>query len=460
MKSNRTASETLPLLQIAWPLVLSSLLSMGISITDVVMSGWLGQLQLAAGAAMSDFYSTVYYLGLGVIAALSPIIGQALGARDRRTVRRATQQAFWVVALLCVPGVLIIWHSAWFLSLLQVKTEIVQAGIPYARMMALYFCFMLLAMVWHYFLSAHKQTAIIFRAMLAILPLNALCNYLFMYGLWGLPALGLAGIGLSSVVCAATLFAALSVYVLRHRQYDRYRLGRGLLRFNGVQFAALFRIGLPIGMINLAELGVFLLSTVIMGAISVEVLAAHTVAIRVAGVIYALPLGLAQAAAVRVAWSVGANDAPAVWAAGRSAYLLALGVGLAYLALLTLFGGEIARLFLPAAEAAEETRALAQRFLLLLALAQPLACIGTVSGGILRGCKDTRVPMVITLVCYWGLGFVTAMVLAFGLGYGGIGIWVGLALADALVGILLSLRLNRYRRQLKLPDAGALVLKG
>ncbi|ALP54289.1 hypothetical protein Tel_14680 [Candidatus Tenderia electrophaga] len=460
MQAQRTPSETLPLLRIAWPLVMASLLSMGISITDVVMSAWLGPLQLAAGAAMSDFYSVVYYLALGVIAALSPIIGQALGAGDRRTVRRATQQAFWVVALLCLPGVLIIGHSAWFLSLLQVKAEIIQAGIPYARMMALYFCFMLLAMVWHYFLSAHKQTAVIFRAMLAILPLNALCNYLFMYGFWGVPALGLAGIGFASVVCATTLFAALTVYVLRHRQYHRYRLDKGLLRFDGTQFAALFRIGLPIGMINLAELGVFLLATVIMGAISVEVLAAHTIAIRMAGVIYALPLGLAQAAAVRVAWSVGAKDAPAVWAAGRSACALALGLGLAYLILLTLFSEAIAGLFLQGQGGMDETLALAQRFLILLALAQPLACLGTVAGGLLRGCKDTRVPMVITLVCYWGLGFATAMVLAFGLGYGGTGIWIGLALGDALVGIMLSLRLNRYRRQLKLPDAGALVLKG
>lgn len=161
MESTKSQSELRKLLQLAWPLVLSSLISMGISITDVIMTGWLGQLQLAAGAAASDFYSTVYYVGLGVIAALSPIIGHALGAKDRVVIRRATQQAFWVVAVLCIPAVIIVWNSDFFLSLLQVKAEIITTGTPYSHMMAISFCFMLLAMVWHFFLSAHKQTQII-----------------------------------------------------------------------------------------------------------------------------------------------------------------------------------------------------------------------------------------------------------------------------------------------------------
>ena len=419
---------------------------MGISITDVIMTGWLGQLPLAAGAAASDFYSTVYYIALGVIAALSPIVSQALGAKDSRTIRRSTQQAFWVVTVLCIPGAWMVWHGDYFLALLQVKEEIIVTGKPYLQMMAINLCFMLMAMVWHYFLSAHKQTRVIFRTMVLILPLNALGNYLFMYGKLGLPEMGLAGVGLSSVLCAATMFFIFSFAVFSQKTYRRYRLGKGFFIFRPDTFFSILRIGLPIGMINLAELGIFLLSTVLMGSISVEALAAHTVAIRMAGVIYALPLGLAQAAAVRVAFSVGEKNMAALQEIAASAYKFALFVGVAHLSLLWLFSEQIALLFIQSEQGVTQTLAQASLFLMIMALAQPLSCIATVSGGILRGLKDTHTPMLITLLSYWGIGFVVAMVLAFGLHYGGTGIWIGLAMGESIVGIVFTLRLIWFKR--------------
>lgn len=289
--------------------------------------------------------------------------------------------------------------------------------------------------------------------MLLILPLNAVGNYLFMYGKFGLPEMGLAGVGLSSVFCAAAMFIIYSVYVLTHKQHRRYRLLKGFFKANPESFFTIFRIGLPIGMINLAELGMYLLSTVIMGAISVETLAAHTVAIRMAGVIYALPLGLAQAAAIRIAFSVGENNTRALLDAAGSAYKLAIMLGLSYLCLLWLFSEEIASLFLRPDINFNSTLAQASLFLIILAIAQPLSCIGTISGGILRGLKDTRIPMFITLVSYWGLGFVVAMVLAFIFGLGGTGIWLGLALAESIVGIIFTLRLIRFKRSFT-PVAG------
>jgi len=437
--------ETGKLIQLGWPLALASLINMAISITDVVMTGWLGQTALAATAAASDLYSIIYYVALGIIAALSPIIGQALGAGKRRTVRHACQQAFWAVALLCLPGTLLIWHSDLVLSLLRVKAAIITTGRPYAQMMAITFCFMLLSMVWHYLLSAHKRTRVIFRTTLVILPLNAVLNYLLMFGHLGLPPLGLAGIGLSSALCATTTFVIYTVYVLQSPELRRYRLARGLLRPRPDTLATLFRIGIPIGVINLAELGVFLFSTLLMGTISVEVLAAHTVAIRMAGVIYALPLGLAQATAIRTAFSAGAGDRAALQTIFHSALRLAMLIGLGYLLLLGLFGEHIARLFLNAGSSSAATLQQAGLFLLILALCQPFACVGAAAGGVLRGLKDTRMPMLITLTAYWGLGFGTALLLAFVLGGGGTGIWIALALAESLVGMLLMLRIRWLR---------------
>ena len=444
-------SEVDSQMRIATPLILAALVNMGMAITDVIMMGWLGPVALAAGAVASDMYSLVFYLCAGVVAAVSAIVSHARGARQHRLIRRATQQGFWAVILLSPPAALIVWQAPKLLILVGVPATIIETAADYAAMMALTLLPMLGVAVWRQFLAAFADTRAVFRITLITLGLNALGNYVFMFGKLGFPSLGLAGAGLSSALCAAFMFAALTMYVVRHQTLAKYRLLVGILRPDWSRLAELFRLGLPIGVSNLGEMGVYLLSTAVVGIFGVEALAAHAVALRMAGVLYAFPLGLSQAATVRVGLATGAGNVSARNLAARTALGIAFLAGTLVLLSVGFARHDIAAVFVNVNSSAASIASYAALLLLVLAIMQIFEYVGTVAGGALRGIKDTQVPMLMSVTAYWGVAMTIGLGLGFGLNQEALGIWAGLAGGAVTFCFLLLARMHyhgRYTRRI------------
>jgi len=429
-------------LRIAGPLMLASLVNMGMAITDVIMMGWIGPVALAAGAVASDFYSLVFYLCAGVLGAVSAIVSHARGARQYRLIRRTMQQAWWAVALLAIPGALTVWQSPKVLVLIGVEQEIIAGAGDYARMMALTLIPMLGVAAWRQLLAAFADTRSILRITLVTLGLNAAGNYVFMFGKLGSPALGLAGAGLSSALCAIFMFAALSYHVRRNAQLARYRLFKCPTGPDWARLSELFRLGLPIGISSLGEVGVYLLSTAVIGVFGTEALAAHAVALRMAGVLYAFPVALSQAATVRVALAAGAGDSVARARAARVALGAALAAGFAVILAVVPARAEIARLFVGDNAEAGRIVSYAALLLLILAAMQVFEYFGTVANGVLRGIRDTRVPMLISVASFWGMATAVGLIAGFGLAQQALGIWLGLASGAVAFSVLMLARLT------------------
>jgi MATE family multidrug resistance protein len=429
--------------RIAGPLMLASLVNMGMAITDVVMMGWIGPVALAAGAVASDFYSLVFYLCAGVIGAASAIVSHARGAREHRVVRRTIQQAFWAAAFLAVPGALAIWQAPKLLALIGVQGEIVAGAGDYAQMMALTLVPMLGVAVWRQVLAAFADTRSIFRITLITLGLNAAGNYVFMFGKLGLPALGLAGAGLSSALCALFMFGTLSAYALRSPLLSRYRLLRSRARPDWVNLRELLRVGFPIGISSLGEVGVYLLSTTVIGIFGAEALAAHAVALRMAGVLYAFPVSLSQAATVRVGLAAGAGDVSGQIRAARTALSAALIAGVLVIVAVAPARELIARLFVGTNGDASRIVSYAALLLLVLAAIQVFEYVGTVANGVLRGVRDTRLPMLISVVSFWGVATAVGLFAGFGLEQQAFGIWIGLGSGAVAFSTLMLARLSQ-----------------
>jgi MATE family multidrug resistance protein len=449
--------EILATLRLAAPLVFTQLAMIGINTTDIVMMGWLGPEELAAGALGMNIFIPLFLFGLGIATVVAPMTAQALGARDFRGVRRTVRQGFWLTLLFGALFTAIIFNGRWVLLAFGQEPAVALLARDYLQAVAWSLLPSLWFVVLRSFVTAHSRPRSVLVITLVAVGVNAVSNYGLMFGNFGLPRWGLMGAGVTSSIVQLLSLLALLGYVQWDRRFRRYAI---LLRFwrpDWPRFIELFRVGVPIGLTIVAEAGLFSAAAFLMGLISTEALAAHAIALQCSAVAFMVPLGLGQAAVVRVGLAAGARDHDGVTRAGWAA-LVAGSLFMACSALVFWFAGHfLVGLFLDlSAPENVEVVELAVAFLAIAALFQLVDGGQVIGVHALRGLSDTTVPMWLAIGGYWSIGFVASVVLAFPLGLGGRGVWMGLALGLAFVASAAIWRFHRRRRYL--PNAG-LVLR-
>lgn len=438
------------------PLAFTQLAMIGINTTDIVMMGWLGPEDLAAGALGMNIYIPLFLFGLGIATVVAPMVAQALGGRDFKGVRRTVRQGFWLTLAFSVVFSLVIWNGRWIMLLFGQEADVALRADAYLKAVTWALLPSLWFVVLRCFVTAHSRPRSALIITLLAVGVNAVGNYGLMFGNFGLPRWELMGAGITSSVVSWLMFAALLGFVLWDRRFKRYAI---LLRFwrpDWPRFRELFRLGLPIGLTLLAETGLFSGAAFLMGLISTEALAAHAIALQCAAVAFMVPMGISQAAVVRVGLAAGSRDAAAVGRAGWASLI----VGTLFMtgsALVFWFAGrQLVGLFLDLdLPANQEVIQLAVSFLVIAALFQLVDGAQVIGVSALRGLKDTKVPMWLALTGYWGVGFGTSAVLAFPLGLDGTGVWIGLAVGLAFVAVAAVWRF--HRRAVLLPNGGLAV---
>ena len=324
---------------------------------------------------------------------------------------------------------------------------------------------MLVATVLRTFVSALGRP--VFATVIAglMIAVNALGNWLLVFGHWGFPemgiagaavapALGLEGSAISTVVTSCSSVAFYVVAIAADRRLRRYYLWGNFWRPEWDRVRAILRIGLPVTVTILAEAGIFSGAAYMMGAIGPLPLAAHTLALQIAALAFQLPFGIGQAATIRVGYHYGAGNPAAIGRAGWAAIATGLGCNV-LTALAMLFAPRgLLHIYIDPADPANATLvALAVSYLAIAAAFQLADGIQAVAMGALRGLQDTRVPMAFALFGYWVPGLGTCLWLGFRTPLGGTGVWLGLALGLFVVALLMLQRWIRRRRLGLLPDA-------
>ncbi|NIA70132.1 MATE family efflux transporter [Pelagibius litoralis] len=438
------------------PLAFTQLAMIGINTTDIVMMGWLGPEYLAAGALGMNIYIPLFLFGLGIATVVAPMAAQALGGRDFRGVRRTVRQGFWLTLVFAVVFSLVVWNGRWVMLLFGQEADVALRADDYLKAVTWALLPSLWFVVLRCFVTAHSRPRSALVITLIAVAVNALGNYGLMFGNFGLPRWELLGAGVTSSVVSWLMFFALLGFVLWDRRFKRYAI---LLRFwrpDWPRFRELFRLGLPIGLTLLAETGLFSGAAFLMGLISTEALAAHAIALQCAAVAFMVPMGISQAAVVRVGLAAGSRDPAAVGRAGWASLLVGTLFMTASALVFWFAGRQLVGLFLDLNVAANEpVIRLAVSFLVIAALFQLVDGAQVIGVSALRGLKDTKVPMWLALTGYWGVGFTTSAVLAFPLGLGGQGVWIGLAVGLFFVAVAAVWRF--YRRAVLLPNGGLAV---
>ena len=377
----------------------------------------------------------------GILTAVAPLAAHAVGAGDDRRAGRVGGAGLVLAALLAVPVVA---------ALLVAGRLLVAFG--YNPALAAEIGDFLGAIAWaapgflgfavlRGFLVAASHSRTVMIASLLCIPMNAGLNWLYVFGHLGAPALGIAGSGCATAVIQWLMFGGLGFYALVAPSLARYRMRPTLRGWD--EIGHILRLGLPIGGILGLEIGVFATTGVLMGLLGADALGAHQLVMNCISVIFMVPLGIAQAATVRVAGALG-SGAPA---AARRGAVVALVLGVSYMAIMALVlvsaRRMIAGIYVDVDTPANRGLVgIAFDLLAIAAVFQIFDGVQAIAAGALRGYRDTTVPLLLAVIGYWGVGFAGGWLLAFPAGYGPVGLWSGLALGLTAVALMLSLRLR------------------
>jgi MATE family multidrug resistance protein len=436
------SAELRATLALAWPLILANLTQQLIQATDVLLMGRLGSTQLAAATLALNLTFTFNIFFLGLVTASSPMMATSLGQRSNavRDVRRTFRAGLWLIAIAMPPYWLLLWHVGDLMRVLGQSEELASQGQIFLRAYMWCTAPWLLFQLLRNFVAALERPRVVLWLSLGGIALNALFSWSLIFGKFGLPSFGLVGGGIGSTITWVLLCVALVAVTSTDRLFRRFHLFGNWWRFDGQRTLAMVKLGLPIGTTMALEMGVFALAAYFMGWIGAPAVAAHAVALQIAALTFMVPLGLGQAATVRVGLALGRKDQAGITRAGWTAWVL----GVAFMATMAMvmwaIPHRLVTLFLADSAANALTIGLAVSFIRVAAAFQLFDGAQVIGAGMLRGLHDTRWPLMFAFVGYWVVGLGIGAWLAFGTDWKGVGIWIGLASGLAAVALLILAR--------------------
>lgn len=429
-------------LALGLPMVGSHLAQMSVNLTDTLMLGWYGVNELAAVVLAGSAFFLVFIVGSGFALAIMPMVANAEGENDIVQVRRVVRMGFWITVIFCTFAMPAMWQMEAFLLAIGQKAHVAVLAQDYMRIAQWAMFPAMLVMVLKSYLSALERPQWVLWATLAGTVINALLNYALIFGNWGAPELGVKGAAIASLMTATVTFIVLFAYANFNPALKKYDLFVRIWRSDWPAFWAVFRLGWPIGAALLAETGLFSATAVMMGWIGTVELATHGIVLQIAAMTFMIYLGLSNVGTVRAGRALGRKDGVglrrAAWVVIASMMLVSICVVAMFLSI----PEHLIALFLSRSDpAAPAIIAFGISLMVVAAAFQVADGLQVVLLGLLRGLKDTAVPMVLAVISYWIIGLPAGYLLGFTFGYGGVGVWVGLVVGLSLAALTLGGRL-------------------
>lgn len=430
------ARESHDTLVLALPLIAGQLSQMLMGVADTVMVGRLGVVPLGAATFANTVLVVPFVLGIGLLTSVSVRVSQASGAGRPADAEEALRHGTWLALAFGVLIALGMWFGLPVLGLLGQPPEVVAQAPNYLLICAVSIIPALLSMAWKNHADALNHPWPPFWIMLGGVGLNVFLNWLWIWGHWGFPALGLDGAGYATLVARIATAIVMFLWLTRSHFICDWTPPHWFAPCRRAAFLSLLAIGFPVSLQLLTEVGAFAASALLIGTLGAVPLAAHQVAITCAATTFMVPLGLAMAITVRVGEIVGAGERPRLHRVLLGGWLYATGFMLLSTLAFLFFGQGLAEQFVIDHTVVE----IAARLLIVAGIFQLFDGLQIVSGNALRGVNDVRVPAWIAFLVYWVIALPCGAGLGLGLGYGAMGMWIGLAAGLAIAAALLGHR--------------------
>ena len=428
-------------LSLGLPLIGSHLMQMVPGLTDTIMLGWYGVDELAASVLAHSLFFIILIVGSGFAITVMPMVASAAAIDDKTSVRRSVRMGLWISIIYSIFFIPILLFSENLFLILGQEEHLAKSAQTYLRIAGWSIVPGLLIMVLKSFFSALERPNVVLLSLIIGGLVNIVLNYTLIFGNFGMPELGLTGAAIATLVTTILSILILLYFCLFKDEYFLYLIFNNIWRLDIEAFKEVFKLGLPVGITMLAESGLFSATAVMMGWLGTNALAAHGIAIQISGITFMVYLGLANAGTVRVGRAVGRMDNSGLKLASISVIILTIGAVLIVAFTFLSVPKPLLMLFLsPSHVDTPSIILIGVPLLAIAAIFQIADGLQVVVLGLLRGLKDTAIPMVITTICYWGVGIPCSYLFGFVFNWGGNGIWFGLVIGLTLASAFLSSR--------------------
>lgn len=445
-------TELRPMLRLALPVIAAELGWMGMGVVDTLMVGPLGPAAIGAVGVGNSLHISFTIFGMGLLLGLDTLVSQAFGGGRVADCHRWLFHGL-ALAALALPVLMVVNAATLFaIPHLGFHPEVLPLLVDYFSVVLWSTVpLMFYAAFRRYLQGMHAVTPIMF-ALISANAVNAGVNWVLIYGHLGFPALGVAGSAWATVLARCYMAGVLLIVILRRERWSRTEVHEMRRTVERAGLVRLFRLGFPAASQISLEVGVFAATTALAGMVNPIAAASHQIAINLASVTFMIPLGLSSAGAVRVGHAVGALDPRRAAGAGWAAILL----GVMFMAAAAAVFVTMPRTLIGWFSTDEAVLSLGASLLVVAAVFQLFDGLQGVTTGVLRGIGETRVPMMANLVAHWAFGLPLGYTLCFTLGYGVVGLWIGLSAGLLIVGLVLiaiwTRRISAYQRSFPVPS--------
>jgi MATE family multidrug resistance protein len=433
------SGELRALFILGMPMALAQLTQFSIYFIDTVMLGRVGREALAAAAMGSAVYFMLWMLGSGFVMAVSPLVSQALGAdqSDRRDARKTVRMSIWVIFFMTPLLVVLLLFIKPALNL--VKPELAGPSTYYMMALAPGWPFALGIWSLRNFLAAIEKTVVPLIIVSLTVVINAGLNWVLIFGELGFPRLELVGAGIASSISYTLSFFMFVAYCYWDKIAREFHIFENFFKPHWTRLKEIVRLGWPMSITTTFEGMLFNACIFLMAAIGTDEVAAYQVALNAAAMAFMLPYGFSMAGCVRVGLAAGTDNFAAIRRVGLVTIFICVSLIMMFAAFITLAPNWLADIYLSSSDKdTGAVRALVLSFLPIAAAFMLFDGTQVAANQLLRGLKDVTVPMWMTGISYWVIGFPVSWYLGLHTDVGAVGVWYGLLLSLISASILLG----------------------
>ena len=444
-------------IRLAYPVILGMLGHTLIGIVDNFMVGNLGSTELAAVSLGNSFIFIGMSLGIGFSTAITPLIAEADAEKDDKKIRTTFHHGLLLCAILGIAVFILIVLSKPIMSLMNQPEAVVNLAEPYIDWVAFSLIPVIVFQGYKQFADGLSQTKFSMYAIYLANVVHIFFNYVLIYGVWGFPKLGILGAALGTVISRIMMVVFMHFILRKNAAFKRYFKNFSFKEIRKSILKRIINLGFPSAMQMLFEVTLFTAAIWLSGSLGKNSQAANQIALIMASTTFMFAMGFSVTAMIRMGFHKGAKDFKSLIISARSIFLLTIIFEMFFGLIFVVFHNYLPHLFLNMSDPAQvldnaSIISIASKLLLVAAVFQISDGIQVVVLGALRGLQDVKIPMYITFVAYWVVGFPISYYLGKHTNLGTTGIWIGLLAGLTAAALFLYIRFARLTRKLALEN--------